>query len=618
MRLAAPVYADGLRKTTQMKFGGYKALGTEGEICAMKNLTDDFFPELASRPRRKLTGTVTAPRGMLGGTVLAWIDGKDLHYGSTVVSNLLAASDTVRNMAMIGDYLTIWPDKVWYDTVAGTHGSLDASLTTAAGGAALSSEKSPDGLSDTNNCLTLDQTAAGVIRPGDAVTISGCAWRTQNNQSVIVREVSGAKLYFYDETFGLDRVLVCASSGEHEAGTYLVKCGDLPDSYSVTVSAIAEGSQMEIRLDGILHEETPTLKVITNGTLTSYAMTAATTGTELGETFLIEERAYTEAGAVTVARTAPAMEFVFEHANRLWGCDGAAIRASALGDPFNWDVFDGTASDSWAADTGSGGAFTGAISYAGYPRFFKEERVYTLYGDYPEEFQLMEHNYLGVNAGSGRSLAVVNGLLFYLSKVGPCIFQGGAPSRIADAFGIDRYKNGVGGTDGKKYFLSMQDAADAWHLFVYDTATGMWMREDDLHALGMAGYSTELYCIDAAGKMWILGRPRVVPAGATDEGEIEWEAEFGDITGRNPNRKHITKLQLRLELEETTWAEVLIQYDSDGEWRRISDFQAKRRKSVLLPVIPRRPDHFRLKIRGTGAARIGSLAIETAAGSDRG
>ena len=67
-----------------------------------------------------------------------------------------------------------------------------------------------------------------------------------------------------------------------------------------------------------------------------------------------------------------------------------------------------------------------------------------------------------------------------------------------------------------------------------------------------------------------------------------------------------------------TWAEVLIQYDSDGEWRQLSDFQAKRKKSIVLPVIPRRPDHFRLKIRGKGAVRISSLAIETAQGSDRG
>lgn len=616
MRLAAPVTTDGLRKSTQMRFGGYNALGTEGEICAMVNLTDDYFPELASRPPRKIVGTVTSPRGMAGGTELIWIDGRDLHVDDVTVADLLAASDAQRQIARIGDYITIWPDKVWYDTVAGTHGSLEASVTTAANTAHFSSEASPAGRSDTCNCLDLGASASG-FKPGDAVTISGCTWRTGNNESVIVREVSGNKLYFYDETFGLDRVLVCDAAAAHDAGTYTVKHDDLPEPYHVTLTAVNAAAMMEIRLDGILHGETAKLKVTDGGTTAEYTMTAGASGPVLGDEFHIEDRAYTEAGAVTVARTVPALEFVFEHANRLWGCEGASIRGSALGSPFNWEVYDGTASDSWAVETGSGGAFTGAISYGGYPRFFKEERVYTLYGDYPEEYQLQEHTFLGVNAGSARSLVTVNGLLFYLSKAGPCIFQGGAPTRIADAFGIEHYKNGVGGTDGKKYYLSMQDSADAWHLFVYEPGRSMWMREDGLHALDMAGYNTELYCIAADGTMLILGRPHIVPAGAVDEDEIPWEAEFGDITGGSPNRKHITKVQLRLELEEKTWAEVYMQYDSDGVWRMISDFQAKRKKSVVLPVIPRRPDHFRIRIRGTGAVRISSLAIETAQGSDR-
>ena len=619
MRLTAPVYSDGLRKSTQVRFGGYNALGTEGEICAMKNLTGDYFPELASRPKRKILDQMSEPRGLQGDTELIWIDGNTIYRsGGPTVQGLIEYSTTIRQIAKIGDYITIWPDRVWIDTVTGESGSLAASYEAPAGSAAFSSEASPDELSDTCNCLTLPAAAAGKFRAGDALTISGCTWRKQNNQTIVVREVSGSKLYFYDESFGLDRVLVCASAKAHDAGTYTISLDELPATYAVTLPALEAGARLEIRLDGILHGETPRLAVTVSGTTRSYTMTAAAPGADLGETFVTEDRAYTEAGAVTVSRQVPELEFVFEHANRLWGCAGATIHASALGDPFNWENFDGTASDSWAADTGSGGDFTGAISYGGYPRFFKEERIYTLFGDYPEEFMLQEHSFLGVNAGSERSLTVVNGLLFYLSKIGPCIYQGGAPTKIADAFGLERYKNGVGGTDGKKYYISMQDSSDAWHLFTYEPGKGLWMREDDLHAILMTGYSTELYCVDASGRMMILGRPNIVPFASTDEAEISWEAEFGDITGGSPNRKHLTKVQLRLELEEGTEATVSIQYDSDGVWREINSMTARRKRSVLLPVIPRRPDHFRLKIAGTGAVRISSLAIETAQGSDRG
>ncbi len=530
MRLAAPVYSDGLRKQTQVRFGGYNALGTEGELCHTENLTCDYYPELAGRPARKMVRTVTAPRGMLGGTELIWIDGRDLHIGDTTAAGFLSASNSEREIAVIGDYVAVWPDRRCYDRASGTARGLGASVT---GSMTFKSLASPEGLSDTGNCLDLG-VSAELFRRGDAVNITGCVTQTANNVSAIVREVSGNCLYFYDDTFS-----------------------------GVSDASITETSAM-------------------------------------------------------VSRDVPALEFVFEHANRLWGCAGATIYASALGDPFNWYLYDGTASDSWATDTGGGGSFTGAISYGGYPRFFKEDRIYTLYGDYPEEFLLQEHNYLGVNAGSGKSLAVVNGLLFFLSKAGPCVYQGGAPSRLADAFGVTHYKNGVGGTDGKKYYLSMQDGNDDWHLFVYDPVRALWMREDDLHALFLAEYDTELYAIDEDGQMMILGRPYRVPAGATDESGIAWEAEFGDIALQSPNRKRITKVLLRIELEQGTSATVSIKYDSAESWTRVAQFQAATKRSVLLPVIPRRWDHIRLRINGTGAARISSLTLETAAGSDKG
>ena len=58
MKLPAPVNADGLRKQTQMKFGGYEALGTEGGLCNTENLTTDYIicvPTLKSTAHRSAT-----------------------------------------------------------------------------------------------------------------------------------------------------------------------------------------------------------------------------------------------------------------------------------------------------------------------------------------------------------------------------------------------------------------------------------------------------------------------------------------------------------------------------------------------------------------------------------
>ena len=66
----------------------------------------------------------------------------------------------------------------------------------------------------------------------------------------------------------------------------------------------------------------------------------------------------------------PELDFLCENENRLWGCKGDTIYASKLGDPFNWNVFDGVSTDSYAVDVGSAGDFTGCFAYRGYPVFF--------------------------------------------------------------------------------------------------------------------------------------------------------------------------------------------------------------------------------------------------------
>ena len=79
--------------------------------------------------------------------------------------------------------------------------------------------------------------------------------------------------------------------------------------------------------------------------------------------------------------------------------------------------------------------------------------------------------------GSGRSLAVAGEMMFYLSRSGPVAYSGGVPADIGTVFG-QPFKDGVGGSDGLRYYLSMKDGLNDWHLFVYDTRTGLWYRED--------------------------------------------------------------------------------------------------------------------------------------------
>ena len=319
---------------------------------------------------------------------------------------------------------------------------------------------------------------------------------------------------------------------------------------------------------------------------------------------------------LTLKREVPDMDFICSNENRLWGCKGDTIYASKLGDATNFNVFDGVSTDSYAVDVGSAGDFTACVSYLGYPIFFKEDAIYKVYGSKPSNFQVMGSATLGVEAGSHRSLAIAGEVLFYLSRAGIVSYSGGIPQNISRAFGTERYRNAVGGSDGVKYYVSLADADGAYTLFVYDTRYNIWHKEDALKTAVFA-WDTELYFIDAdTGEMWMNGNARTVPDGAVQEDTPVSMVEFGDFVEADANRKGTSKLQMRGELDDGASLTVEMQFDSDGIWRPVSTLTAAVKRSWYLPIIPRRSDHFRVRLRGTGGWRLFSLVRESYSGSE--
>jgi len=326
---------------------------------------------------------------------------------------------------------------------------------------------------------------------------------------------------------------------------------------------------------------------------------------------------YTETGALTIRRRVPDLMYLCENENRLWGCDGTTIYASKLGDIFNWNVFDGMETDSYAVDTGSAGRFTGCVSFLGYPVFFKEDHIYKVYGSMPSNFEVMGSATLGVAEGSAGSLAVAGETLFYLSRSGVMAYSGGIPQPIGSAFGLTRRSDAAAGSDGLKYYISMRDDTGKYTLNVYDTQRGLWHTEDETHATHFARWNGNLYFLTDKGEIWITGNIQDAPETAEPEKPVKWWAEFGDYVDSSPNKKGVSKIQIRLELEEGAQVQVLIQFDTDGEWRKVSGALGEGvKRSYYLPIIPRRGDHYRLRLEGVGPCRVYSLVREYYSGSE--
>lgn len=521
MNIEQPKYSDNIRQAKQTKFLGlnHNIGAGDGELYSMKNLCSDYYPLLATRPKRLLFKKLTKGNGLYAWDKLCWVDGEDFYYNGVKKGTV---ADSKKRFGAINGYIIIAPDMAYYNVRTDTFGSLESETT--------QNVTFQDGTLYEEPAAQNTIKATGVdwsdyFREGDAITITGS---TSNDTSIIIREIDGDEMHFYEYSF------------TNESGTN-----------------------------------------------------------------------------VNFKRSVPSLDFVFENENRLWGCKAGTIYVSKLGDPFNFNVFDGLDTDSFAVEAGSAGDFSGGIAFRGYPTFGKEQRIYRMYGSVPSNFEILGSATLGVAEGSGDSMAVAGETLLYLNRAGVCMYKGGLPAPINKAFGNERYKNAVGGSDGLKYYVSMEDSAGKSHFFVYDTQKGLWHEEDDTKATHFAYSEGNLYFMNSKGEIWITGNIQNPPTGTTEEADFEWAAEFTDFTDESPNQKHMAKLIIRLELDEGAKCDIWVQADSDGTWRQPNpaEITEEKKRSYYLAILPVRADHYRLKLTGKGGCRVYSLTREISIGS---
>lgn len=339
-------------------------------------------------------------------------------------------------------------------------------------------------------------------------------------------------------------------------------------------------------------------------------------------------------GEYTINRSRPEMDYWFESGNRMWGCKyGAAtneIYASKLGDFKNWNCFMGISTDSYAVSVGSAGPFTGGISHLGYPLFFKNDRVYKLYGSAPSEYQVKETPLHGIAAGASKTASIVGQTLFYKGDDGIYTYDGSTASKISYALGDDlQLTDPCGGTMGHKYVIAgyplfdMQAGEDPeTFLYFYDTETGIWHREyaaprvTRIASVGNGMLFLEDY---TEQRIWHAGLSSytVKWGNETEETEpVSWYSVTAPMGLGMIDRKYISRVLVRLRLDSGSNVKFFIQYDSKGPWEIIEAVYASLLRTVNIPLRPHRCDHFRLRIEGTGAAEIYAIVKTIEQGSD--
>lgn len=331
-------------------------------------------------------------------------------------------------------------------------------------------------------------------------------------------------------------------------------------------------------------------------------------------------------GTMTISKLMPESDFdkCIEVNNRLWTCSSKnnEIYACKQGDCTNWQAYsDGISTDSYAMTVGCEGDFTGIARQNDSVIFFKENWVLKIYGTKPSNYTLATYNVLGVQKGSAKSVVWINGVLYYLSTKGVCRYSpGGQPEVISEeAFGDVKYRNGVAGRHNNKYYLSAQNDSGEYELFVFDTETGLWHREDNTQMLSAVTYNNTMYYIDGnTGYIMCPDDSHNLISGDSEferEGEFDWNCETGELYDSDFNAKYISRISMGVKCEKNTEIKVYAQFEENGGFRELRTIRCERKKPQMIPVAVRRSDYLRIKLEGKGQCNIYGISIEYAQGS---
>ena len=104
-------------------------------------------------------------------------------------------------------------------------------------------------------------------------------------------------------------------------------------------------------------------------------------------------------------------------------------------------------------------------------------------------------------------------------KIYADVGESGTPECISTDLGEEAFRQAAAGTDGVKYYISMQKSDGSWHLFVFDPRNGMWHREDNTEVMQFCNCRGDLYYIDykdiAKLRRYMSERGKILPRRTT-------------------------------------------------------------------------------------------------------
>ena len=307
-----------------------------------------------------------------------------------------------------------------------------------------------------------------------------------------------------------------------------------------------------------------------------------------------------------IIKDSPVMQGMCAVDDRLWGYGGNFIYACAPGDVSNWYRYDNDAQSSYKIKVADRGPFTGCVMHAGHPVFFKCNCMVEVFGDSPANYSLVQTCLSGVAQGSGASLCSVGGSMLYLSDNGVMCCSGSHAKVISESLGV-HLKNGVATTDGRRYYLSAVDDDGVRALYIYDTETEAWHKEDGSNIVYLGYLNGDVYAYCSNNVVYIIGDNTT--GHGTTLGAVESFTEFHPLCDDARGQIVPVRLGLRVWCDQNSSLTLSVSYDGEA-WEQRAVLESQGERLWYVPLAPRACHSLRVRVAGDGDYRIYSLVGE--------
>lgn len=325
---------------------------------------------------------------------------------------------------------------------------------------------------------------------------------------------------------------------------------------------------------------------------------------------------------VTIKRDIPNLDYICTSNNRLWGvCNddkstlwdaetetfkevtARTIWASALGLPERFYDYDGLSTDSYAVAVGSPSDFTGIIDYSGSVLCWKEDVLHRIAGDYPANYVMYTDYYNGLQAGSEKSMIIINEVLYYKGRDGVYAFSGGQPQLISYRLGEEHYEAARAGERAGRYYISMRNSMNISELLSFDTIRDCWYAEDDMDVIDFAELRGTLYALTSTGPIYAIGEG--------ENTETEWSATLAEWTEGTYEYKQYRRIHIDADISDGAELKVYVKTD-DNEEKQIWETRKFGRQRFDIPIHIARAKRVIVRLAGKGDVVIRRITRDVA------